>query len=154
MYERRRKVLITAEEKAIQAQISTLATFIHGNLDGVFAEVFEQIDESGNLDTIDTVYDLNGNRLGIITAERVIRSETREYSLAFQPEKDPKIVSESVRLLISRFPGGATSHYEHSRLIKGGEFSVPQRDSPEAVVVIEEFALKVGKMLGVLPENT
>ena len=154
MSERRRKVLITTEEKTIQDQISTLATFIHGNLDGVFAEVFEQKDESGNLDIIDTVYDSNGNRLGTLTAERVIRSETKEYSLAFEPEKDPNIVSESVRLLISRFPGGATSHYEHSILIKGGEFSEPQRDGPKAVVVIEEFALKVGKMLGVLPENT
>jgi hypothetical protein len=154
MSEGRRKDLVTAEEITIQTQITTLATYIRGYLDGEFAEVFDQMDESGNLDTIDTVYDTSGNRLGILTAERVIRPQSREYSLAFQPEEDPKIISESVRLLISRFPGGATSRYEHSLLLNGGEFSEPQRNGPDAMAAIKKFGLKVGEMLGVSPKNT
>ncbi len=140
--------------EATSAIASSLFTFTRRNLDGEFAEVFDPGDDIGLPEAIDTLSDLQGNRLGRLTAERIIRPESKDFSLSFIPENDPEVDSESVALRIPRYSGSSTPYYKYTKVFKPGtEATLTLRSTKETGEAIKDFGLKVGKMLGVQPEK-
>ena len=133
---------------------SSLFTFTRRNLVGEFAEVFDSGDDIGLPEAIDTLNDDKGNRLGRLTATRIIRPESKDFSLAFIPENDFKVDSEFVSLRIPRYSGSSTSYYEYTKIFKSvKESKLTLRSTKKAEEAIKSFGLKVGKMLGVSEEK-
>lgn len=132
----------------------SLTEFFRGNLDGEFVEVFDPGDDIGLPEANDTLSDNEGNKLGILRAERTIRPESKDFGLSFTPDNDPEIDSEYVSFRIPRYQGSATAYYEYTKMFKSAmKHSVILRDSKEAGQAIKEFGLRVGKMLGVSPKE-
>lgn len=137
----------------ITTQASSLATVIRRSIDGEFAEVFAPDYEIGLSSAADTLKDEEGNVLGNLLADRIIRPESKDLILTFAHESDPELASETVRFRISRY-GGVTPYYEYFKVFNGEKGSPePLRNNEEAENAIREFGLKISKMLGIPQEE-